>query len=177
MASDLTVLVGAEGMPPISYGLHRRHAHRIDGGERAALAAFSVSGTHFTFLNAMTNPPWLGDAGDAPGVMGLAQLPFMDLQGDQIFEAAFALHVGDRNDVASITDRIFANAPRVTGRVDDPAARLHVHRATEEEDRALRSPSSGPGRTGPSRSGCHPVDTGSVSSPRRARGLCRMDDS
>jgi len=131
VASDLTVLVGAEGMPPISYGLHRRHAHRTDGQERAALAAFSVSGTHFTFLNAMTNPPWLGDAGDAPGVMGLAQLPFMDLQGDQVFEAAFALHVGDRNDVASITDRIFANAPRVTGRVDDPAARLHVHRATD----------------------------------------------
>ncbi|MCR9097090.1 MAG: CehA/McbA family metallohydrolase [bacterium] len=132
IASDLTVLVGAEGMPPISYGLHRQHAVRIGGDAREPLAAFSVSGTHFTFLNAMTNPPWVGSAGDEPGVVGLAQLPFMDLEDDQTFEAAFALYVGHRNDVASITDRVFAEAPRLRGRIDDPTARIHVHRADAE---------------------------------------------
>lgn len=132
IASDLTVLVGAEGMPPISYGLHRQHAIRIAGETREPLSAFSVSGTHFTFLNAMTNPPWVGSAGDEPGVMGLAQLPFMDLEDGQTFEAAFALYVGERNDVASITDRIFTNAASVRGRIDDPTARIHVHRADAE---------------------------------------------
>jgi len=129
IASDLTVLVGADGMPPISYGLHRQHAIRIAGDAREPLGAFSVSGKHFTFLNAMTGPPWIGEAGGDPGVMQLAQIPFMDLEGEQVFEAAFALHVGRRNDVASITDRIFERGTRVTGRVDDPAARIHVRRA------------------------------------------------
>lgn len=132
IASDLTVLVGAEGLPPISYGLHRQHALLIEGEGREPLAAFSVSGSHFTFLNAMTRPPWIGDASDEPGVLGLAQLPFMDLEGDQVFEAAFSLHVGRRNDVASITDRVFEDAPWVTGRIDDPTARLHVHRVNPD---------------------------------------------
>ena len=133
IASDLTVLVGADGMPPISYGLQRQHTIHLDGETRAPLDSFSVSGLHFTFLGALTNPPWMGEAVGAPGLLGLTQLPFMDLDGDEVFEAAFALHVGDRNDVASITDRIFPEAPLVRGRVDDPQARIHVHHREERD--------------------------------------------
>lgn len=132
IASDLTILVGGEGMPPISYGLERVETVLATDAERAPLGAFSVSGAHFTFLNALTAPPWLGDVGGAPGLLQLAQIPFMDLDDGEVFEARFALHVATRNDVAAITDRVFASEPRLEGRVDDPAARLHIHLADED---------------------------------------------
>ena len=131
--SDLTVLVGADGMPPISYGLQRRHTIHLEGETRAPLDSCSVSGLHFTFLGALTNPPWMGEAVGAPGLLGLTQLPFMDLDEQEVFEAAFTLHVGDRNDVAAITDRIFPEAPLVRGRIDDPKARIHVRRRGERD--------------------------------------------
>lgn len=126
IATDLTVLVGAEGMPPISYGFERESVYVVEEGEQKPLGAFSVSGMHFTFLNATTRPPWFGDTNSSPSLLQLAQIPFMDIEGESVLESNYRIHVGARADVAAITDQVFENARIVEGRVDDPSARIHV---------------------------------------------------
>ncbi len=124
--SDATVLVGGEGSPPISYGIERVGAERtsgIDPGE--ALSSFSITGGHYTFQNALANPPWIGRATGSPGMFQLAQIPFMDLDYEAELALDYRLWVGERADVASVTDRLYVDAPRVRGRVDDPDARVH----------------------------------------------------
>lgn len=127
--ADLTVLVGGEGLPPISYGLERVGAARIDGAAVAAVAAFTITGGHYTLQNALASPPWLGRATGRPGLFHLARIPFMDLDPEAELALDFRIWVGERADVASVTDRIFPAAPTVRGRVDDPEARIHFARA------------------------------------------------
>ena len=67
-ASDLAVLVGGEGLAPVSYGLERLSSRVRENGTTAGLASFSVTGGHFTFMNAMSRPLWLGTADEAPGI-------------------------------------------------------------------------------------------------------------
>jgi len=138
IASDLSVLVGGEAMPPISYGVERLETRITRGEDHQALASFSVSGEHFTFVNSMTSPLWFGANDQAPGLLQFAQMPFMDIEGDSLLESDYRIHVGDRADVASLTDRIWADAPRVHGTIDDPAARIHFDRASGAPFTVLR---------------------------------------
>ena len=126
IATDLAVLVGAEGMPPISYGIERVSGHVLEEGEKKPVGSFSVSGQHFTFLNSTTRPPWVGATDEAPSLLQLAQIPFMDIEGETLLEADYRIHVGDRADVASITDRVLTGTRQIEGRVDDATARLHI---------------------------------------------------
>ena len=126
--ADLTVLVGGEGLPPISYGLERVGAARIDGSAVAAVAAFTLTGGHSTLQTALASPPWFGRATGRPGLFHLARIPFMDLDPEAELALDFRIWVGERADVASVTDRIFPMAPMVRGQVDDPEARIHFVR-------------------------------------------------
>ncbi len=130
IATDLTILVGGDAMPPISYGMERLTSRVREGQDLAALASFSVSGKHFTFVNSMTSPLWFGENDEAPGLLQLAQIPFMDVSGETLLENDYRIHIGARADVASITDAIWTDAPLVRGRVDDPNARIHFDRAS-----------------------------------------------
>jgi len=128
IATDLTVLVGGDAMPPISYGVERLASRVSNGEEHEALASFNVSGSHFTFINSMTTPLWFGENDEAPGLLQLAQIPFMDITGETVLESDYRIHIGDRADVASITDSIWKEAPLVRGSLDDPEARIHFDR-------------------------------------------------
>jgi hypothetical protein len=126
---DLHVLVGAEGtLPGVSYGLHLVGARveKPGGGSRPApmlvLAAESFSG-----FAAFPRPFWLG-APKKLGAFQLLQLPFMDLAPGETLVVERELWVGERSDVASVTDALFANAAPVSGSVSDAAARIHVDR-------------------------------------------------
>ncbi len=123
--ADLTVLVGGEELPPISYGLERVGAVLVDGAARDDVAAFTITSGHYTLQNALASPPWIGRAQGAPGLLHMARIPFMDLDPEAELALDYRIRVGDRADVASVTDRIFADAPLVRGRVDDPDARVH----------------------------------------------------
>ncbi len=129
-AADLTVLVGGEGWPPISYGIEQVGAALEESGETNAISSFTITGNHYTLQNALANPPWFGSASGTPGLLQMLQIPFMDLESETVLALDYRIWVGERADVASITDRIFANARRVRGRVDDPAARIHVSLAS-----------------------------------------------
>jgi hypothetical protein len=128
-AADLHVLVGADGLPGVSYGIERLETRlERDGQPPRALGSFAVTGGHFTALNTLTRPFWIGRGDRPPGLFQMAQLPFMDLKPGEVLEMHSRIWVGDRADVASVTDRIWASQPRVSGRVDDPRARIHVRR-------------------------------------------------
>ncbi|MEZ4280350.1 MAG: CehA/McbA family metallohydrolase [Myxococcota bacterium] len=126
--ADLTVLVGGDGLPPISYGVERVGAARTDGAEVDAVAAFTITGGHYTLMNALASPPWIGRAAGAPGLFHLARIPFMDLELEAELALDFRIWVGERADVASVTDRLFAGGATVRGRIDDPEARIHFAR-------------------------------------------------
>ena len=130
IASDLTVLVGAEGMPQISYGLELLSAQVTEADATETLGTFSVSGEHFTFISALARPPWIGGTEGAPSLLQLAQIPFMDIEDAQVVGFDQRVHVGSRSDVASITDRVWNYGALVRGRVDDATARVHIDRAS-----------------------------------------------
>jgi hypothetical protein len=127
--ADLHVWVGADALEPgIAYGLRLTVAKLIrQDGESRELSHFSINGVDFSLLGILSRPRWFGGA-DGVGPLALAQALFMDVAvGDTILYER-ELRVGARADVASITDQLWRDAPRVTGRVDDPSARLHVDR-------------------------------------------------
>jgi len=125
-AADLQVAVaGAE--PGIAYGAWRAPSwiERSDGS-RHELPSLAINGKDFTILGVFANPFRVG--GGRIGLLELAQLPLMDLaKGERLVFERWIL-VGERADVASVTDRVWADAPRIHGRVDDASARIAVFR-------------------------------------------------
>jgi hypothetical protein len=143
VGSDLTVLVGGDEMPPISYGYEQRSTKLHDAGEIKRLSTFSITGKHYTFMNVLTRPFWIGEDDALPGLFQFAQLPFMDIEAESEFVSEFRIWVGDRADVASITDQIWTDAPHLRGSVDDPSARIHIDLATGAPVTEIRPDASG----------------------------------
>ena len=127
--ADFHVWVGGDALEPgIAYGLRLTAARRVRAdGESQELPYFSINGSDFSLLGLLSRPCWLGGA-DGAGPLELAQALFMDVGVGDTLLYERELRVGSRADVAAVTDQIWRDAPRVTGRVDDPSARLHVDR-------------------------------------------------
>jgi hypothetical protein len=143
VASDLTVLVGGDEMPPISYGVERSTTSLTDADATTPLASFSVTGMHFTLLNTLTSPLWFGDSDAGPGPMQLLQIPFMDVEPETEFAHESRIWIGDRADVASITDQVWIDAPLLSGQVDDPDARIHIDLASGAPVTEIRPDTTG----------------------------------
>ncbi|MBW2312607.1 MAG: CehA/McbA family metallohydrolase [Deltaproteobacteria bacterium] len=127
--ADVQVLLADDGFGAgIAYGLHFESAvlEREDE-EPVAVPMVALNGIPFTVLGVFTRPFWMG-GGPRVGLLEIAQAPFMDLDEGATLRLRHRMHVGERVDVASVTDRLFADGPVVSGRVDDPGARLHVSR-------------------------------------------------
>jgi len=125
--ADTQILIGAAALePPISYGwrIVDSRVERADGGSDS-LARIAMNGEHFSILGAYAGKLWFGGTGK-PGFLELAQTLMMDLEpGDELVYVR-ELIVGQRADAASITDQFWSGGARVTGRVDDPTAGIHV---------------------------------------------------
>jgi hypothetical protein len=141
--SDLTVLVGGDEMPPISYGIEAVRTEHILDGESASLASFSLTGMHFTAINTMTRPLWYGESDEALGVLQLLQLPLMDVAAETTLESESRIWIGSRADVSSITDQIWSGAPILRGKVDTPEARIHIDLASGTPFTEIRPDSDG----------------------------------
>jgi hypothetical protein len=127
--SDVHVLVGADGLPEVSYALELRSARaRSASGEERALPSFSVTAEDFTLTAILPRDFWLG--GHDLGLLEALQVPMMSLAESETMIVERLIHVGARSDVASAADALFANGARVTGRVDDPRARIHFATAS-----------------------------------------------
>lgn len=128
VAADAHVLVGGDLIEPgLAYGVAlRRVERRRADGRVEPVGSFAVTGESFTMTGVFARPFWVGGGTGAPGLLELAQLPLMDLAPGDVLVLERAIRVGERADVASVTDAYFAEGALVTGRVDDPAARIHV---------------------------------------------------
>ena len=128
VAADAHVLVGGEGIEPgLSYGVALRRAElRRAGGAIEPVATFAITGESFTMTGVFAESFWVGGGAGAPGMLELAQLPLMDLDTGDVLVVERTIRVGERADVASVTDAYFAGGAAVSGRVDDPSARIHV---------------------------------------------------
>lgn len=126
---DFQVWVGADTLEPgIAYGLRLTGAKLIrSNGESRELTHFSINGVNFSLLGILSRPCWTGRV-HRVGWLELTQVPFMDVAVGETLVYERELRVGRRADVASVTDQLWPDSPRVTGRVDDPSARLHVDR-------------------------------------------------
>lgn len=126
-SGDLQVLVGAErGSPGIAYGVRLVDAHHVGRDGRArAVPSLALTGEDFSLLGVLANPLWLGDP-DRIGLLALAQTVFMDVEEGERLVFEREVLVGRRGDVASVTDQVWPDATRVSGRVDDPEARIEV---------------------------------------------------
>ncbi len=130
VSADAYVLVGGEAIePPIAYGVALDSARiRYADGELRDLPVFANSGESHTMLGVLGGPLFFGSA-DPPGMIAFAQLPFLSLSEGDVLELERSIHVSRRNDVASITDRFFADGAIVEGQVA-PSARIHIESET-----------------------------------------------
>ena len=142
--SDVHVFVGAEGLPPISYGLEVQTGRlREPGGETRPLRAFATTGEHFTSINLLSRASWLDSGSGPPRLLDLARIPFMDLDPQDRIEIDYRIWVGDRADVAAITDRLWVHSALIEGQIDDPTARIHIETAAGAPVTLVRPDSSG----------------------------------
>ncbi len=132
VAADAHVLVGGDGIRPgLAYGIELvRAERRRPDGSVDPVATFSITGESFTMTGVFARPFWVGGGGRGPGLLELAQLPLMDLAPGEALVIERRIRVGERADVASVTDAWFPDAPLVSGRLDSGDARIHVTTAS-----------------------------------------------
>jgi hypothetical protein len=145
VAADAHVLVGGDLIEPgLAYGIALERAElRRAGGAATPVATFSITGESFTMTGVFARPFWVGGRGEAPGVLEMAQLALMDLDEGDALVLVRRIRVGERADVASVTDAYFGSGTEISGRVDDPAARLFVTTAAGAPVTQLRPRADG----------------------------------
>lgn len=134
LPSDLTILVGGDmAGPGISYGIESLSAELIDAeGEASALMQFTLVEADYTNQAWLVEPLWFGGDGK-PGRLEMLQSLFMNLEQGEVFLSRQRIHVSDRAEVASITDRIYQGS-WLSGVLDVGQARIAVY---DEEDNPI----------------------------------------
>lgn len=125
--ADVVVAVGAAELEPgIAYGQRVVGAHleHADGGRQPLSHFFFVDGLASTLV-VFARPFWWGD-GRSLGWLQAVQTRFMDLDAGSQLVLEQEIWVGDRADVASVTDLLLPRAPLLSGRADDPSTVVHV---------------------------------------------------
>ncbi len=111
---------------PITYGWQMVSAKRSNGdGSVADLPFYALADFSALSFLSITEPFLTGDGSDI-GLLQLLEVPFTELAaGDEIvFEEV--IHLAPRAAVAGITDLIYAEAPKVEGRISEGGAVVHV---------------------------------------------------
>lgn len=114
MPSDWNILVGADTYDSkVSYGVQLGSAELIKAnGSRQPLPRFLAVFPDYSLHGWMTRPLWFQS--ERLTWLSLLQNQFMDLEKGEQMLAKFKVLLGDRADVASVTDQIY-NGPRIRG--------------------------------------------------------------
>ena len=128
---DAVIAVGAAPLEPgIAYGQRLVDVHlERASGERVKVPHFFLVDGLATVLATFVRPFWIGD-GSSLGLLQLLQTRFMNLSEGDSLVLLEEIWVGNRADAASVTDLLFADAPLLEGRADDPSTVVHVSLAT-----------------------------------------------
>lgn len=127
---DVVVGVGSSELDPgIAYGQRMRSVKVRDaGGETRDVPRFFLSDAFATILLGFSESFWIGDDRDL-GWLDLVQSQLMDLPDGSTLIFEQEIWVGDRSDVASVTDLLFWDSPIARGRTDAEGAVVHIDRA------------------------------------------------
>lgn len=127
-ADTIVMLAPPDSSVPIAYGWRLVAATRVDtDGSKTTLPRFAlVDWGAAAFL--VPTDDFLFGSGDKVGLLQLLQLARMGLGVGSEIRIEEEILVGRRGDVAAITDKLYAEAPRVTASVTDANVVLHVDR-------------------------------------------------
>ncbi|CAA0079162.1 Uncharacterised protein [Zhongshania aliphaticivorans] len=133
MPSDWNILVGADTYETkISYGIQLRSAELIKAnGSRQPLPTFLAVFPDYSMHGWMTRPLWFQS--ERLTWLSLLQNQFMDLEKDEQMLAKFKVLLGERADVASVTDQIYTG-PRLRGYADNSDVSVAVW---DQDDRPV----------------------------------------
>ena len=129
--ADVVVLLSPpEADYPISYGWQLKSATRISEDQSYALPAFIVSDEESTATLVLIDDFYLGD-GSNIGLMQLPQIPFLSMTSEDQIQIEEIIYVGDKADVASITDQLMLNGQTVSGYVEDSNSAMHIYQGEQ----------------------------------------------
>lgn len=117
MPADWNILVGAtDYATEISYGVQLRSAELIKvNGSRLTLPRFLAVFPDYSLHGWMTRPLWFQS--ERLNMLSMLQNRFMDLREGERLSVKLHVRVGDRSEVAAITDQIYAG-PKLRGYSD-----------------------------------------------------------
>ncbi len=115
---------------PISYGWQLKSAMRISKDNSYQLPRFILSDEESTATLVLTDSFYLGD-GSSIGLVQLPQIPFLTLDGLDQIQIEEVIYVGDRADVASISDQFLQEGQIVSGRAEDVNSVIHVYQGEQ----------------------------------------------
>lgn len=110
----------------IAYGWHLASAERVNKDERYAVPHFVLADDTSNVILILTDTFYLGSDANV-GWLQLSQFPLLSLDEESAIETKEIIYVGERGDVASITDQFFADQYSIQGRVSEPNSALHVY--------------------------------------------------
>jgi hypothetical protein len=128
MPSEWQILVGSPNTLPISYGWRVVNAERIDvGGKKIPLPLFAFNSQDITMFGVFSGPLIFGR--DKPGLLEFTQTLWMDLAVGETLHIEQQILLGERADVANITDQLYTGN-WLRGRIDK-ARDVTVHIDTD----------------------------------------------
>ena len=109
----------------IAYGWHLKSAQRIDGEQTSDLPRFALVDNSSNAFLILPESFYVGN-GRRIGWLQLAQIPLLSLKGEQRLQIEEVIYIGERADVASITDQLLPHNTTVSGTTFDLDSALHI---------------------------------------------------
>lgn len=130
-AVDTVILASPhDSAKPVSYGWRRLSSTRTKGSKSEPLASFILADQTAMAFVTLTDALLLGD-GSKLGLLQLLQVPFMRLEVGDSLNLREEIWVVPSADIGPMTDKLFADAPRLTGQINTGGriARVHIDQA------------------------------------------------
>lgn len=130
IAADVVILPSpSDAEAPIAYGWQIKSAIKrsVDGANEEAvyLPSYILSDEEMTVRAILPDNFYLGD-GKEIGLLQLPQIPLLSLGSGESLETEEVIYVGQRADIASVSDQLLPDEPLISGRVKDSKTALHV---------------------------------------------------
>lgn len=123
-ADTIITISPRHSVVPISYGWRIKSAVKSADGKSSALPFFALADSASTAFIVLSEDFFFAD-NDQPGIFQLLQVALMELEVHQSITIEEEIIVSGGSDVASITDKIFAEENMLAGRVEEEAV-IHL---------------------------------------------------